>query len=149
MNAEDTARRCAETMFAKDTASKDMGIAIEVTEAGSANARMEIGAAMVNGLGVCHGGYIFALADTAFAFACNGYGRVTYAAAASIDFMRPARLGDRLLAKASEKYRGRSKGIYDVVVSDQDGRLVALFRGRSHATDELLMPSEQVHKPSL
>jgi acyl-CoA thioesterase len=149
MNAEDTARRCAEAMFAKDTASRDMGIAIEVSEAGSANARMEISAAMVNGLGVCHGGYIFALADTAFAFACNGYGRVTYAAAASIDFVRSARLGDRLLAEASEKYRGRSKGIYDVVVSDQEGRLVALFRGRSHATAEPLISSSRPNKPSL
>jgi acyl-CoA thioesterase len=133
------ARHCADTMFRRDKAAKDLGIVIDVTQAGSASATMEIKSGMVNGLGVCHGGYIFALADTAFAFACNGYDRVTYAAGASIEFMRPARLADRLLASASEQYRGRRTGIYDVIVTNQDEQCVALFRGRSHATEQPLI----------
>jgi phenylacetic acid degradation protein PaaD len=126
-------------MFAKDAASRELGITIEVREAGSARARMEISGTMVNGLGVCHGGYIFTLADSAFAFACNGYDRVTMAVGATIEFVRPARQGDRLLAEASERYRGRSSGVYDVTVNNQDGQLVALFRGRSRATEDSLI----------
>ncbi|MEX2123034.1 MAG: hydroxyphenylacetyl-CoA thioesterase PaaI [Woeseia sp.] len=142
MNTLEIAQRCAEVMFARDSASRALGISIEVSEVGSARARMEITPSMVNGFGVCHGGYIFTLADSAFAFACNGYDRVTLAAGATIDFVRSARLGDRLLAEASERYRGRSSGIYDVTVSNQDGRLVAQFRGRSHSTGDPVITGE-------
>jgi phenylacetic acid degradation protein PaaD len=122
-------------MFASDQASRDLGITVEVSEAGRARARMQVSDAMINGLGVCHGGYIFTLADTAFAFACNGYDRVTFAAGAAIEFVLPARLGDSLVAEASERYRGKRSGIYDVLVHNQDRHLVALFRGRSRATE--------------
>ena len=88
------------------------------------------------------GGYLFTLADTAFAFACNAYGQVTVAAGASIDFLRPVQVGDRLEAVACEQHRGRRRGIYDVVVRDQEGRKVAVFRGRAHATDRALSGSE-------
>lgn len=135
MSSRETAQRCADSMLARDTASRELGIAVEITEAGSARARMEVSGSMINGLGVCHGGYIFTLADSAFAFACNGYDRATFAAGATIEFLRSARLGDCLLADARERYRGRSSGIYDVSVSNQEGQLVALFRGRSHATE--------------
>jgi acyl-CoA thioesterase len=135
MNSRELAQSCADAMFARDEASRRLGITIEIVEAGSVRARMKISEAMVNGLGVCHGGYVFTLADSAFAFACNGYDRTTFAAGAAIDFLRPARLGDRLLAEATERYRGRTKGIYDVAVTNQDGQTVALFRGRSHATE--------------
>jgi acyl-CoA thioesterase len=140
MNSRETAKRCADAMFSRDVAARELGITIEVVEAGSARARMEVGRAMVNGHSVCHGGYIFTLADTAFAFACNGYDRVTFAAGATIDFLRPAHLGDRLLADATELYRGRKSGVYDVTVTNQEGETVALFRGRSLATDKPLIP---------
>lgn len=136
MSCPEVARRCADEMYAKDRASRDLGIAIEVSEGGSASARMDVTETMINGLGVCHGGYIFTLADTAFAFACNGYGQPTFAAGASIQFLRSARLGDALVAEARERYRGRRSGTYDVSVTNQEGKLVALFRGQSHATGD-------------
>jgi len=142
MSSLDVARRSANEMFAKDRASRDLGIAVEISEAGSASARMVVTERMINGLDVCHGGYIFTLADTAFAFACNGYGQVTFAAGASIQFVRSARLGDVLLAEAREQYRGRSSGTYDVRVTNQEGRIVALFRGQSRATGAPVVPGE-------
>ena len=135
MDSDEMARRCADSMFARDKASRDLGITVEVSEAGGARARMQVSDAMINGLGVCHGGYIFTLADSAFAFACNGYDRVTFAAGATIEFLLAARLGDSLVAEASESYRGKRSGIYDVAVHNQDGHLVALFRGRSRITE--------------
>lgn len=135
MNSGEIARRCADSMFARDSASRDLGITVEVSEAGRASARMPVSDSMINGLGVCHGGYIFTLADSAFAFACNGYDRVTFAASASIEFLLPARAGDLLVAEARQAYRGKRRGIYDVEVRNQEGRLVALFRGRSTTTD--------------
>lgn len=109
---------------------------VSVTEAGSAVASFEVRKNMVNGHDLCHGGYIFTLADSAFAFACNTYNRVTVAASASIEFLRPGRLGDKLVATASEVSRGGRTGIYDVTVTNQGGDVVAIFRGRSYATRE-------------
>lgn len=134
MNAIELARQCAERLYANDEASQALGIQIEIPAPGEAVARLEVTPSMVNGFGICHGGYLFTLADTAFAFACNAYGRVTLAAGASIDFLRPAHAGDRLEARAREQHRGRNHGIYDVIVSDQEGRAVAVFRGRAQAT---------------
>jgi acyl-CoA thioesterase len=133
------AQRCADAMWAKDAASQQLGIEIEVAGRGSVRATMDVSAGMINGHDVCHGGYVFTLADTAFAFACNAYDRVTLAAAASIDFLRPAKQGDRLTAAATERYRGRRTGIYDVVVTNQADEVVATFRGRSHATERALL----------
>jgi len=129
------AQTCCETMWKNDLASQDMGMSVEVTEPGSAEARFEVRRNMVNGYDICHGGYIFALADSAFAFACNTYNRVTVAASATIEFVRPARLGDKLLARATEGHRGGRTGIYDIVVTNQDDEIVAIFRGRSYATN--------------
>jgi len=136
-----TAKRCAEKMSASDHASKALGIEIEITEAGSATARMLVREDMVNGFDVCHGGLLFALADTAFAFACNAYNRVTVAGSASIEFLRPAMLGNALLAKATEDYRGRRSGYYTVRVENQDGEAVALFHGRCVSRDESVLDS--------
>ena len=113
--------------------------AVEVEEAGSAIARMTVRDDMVNGFDVCHGGLIFSLADTAFAFACNGYDAVTYASQADIEFVRPARLGDALVAVAREDYRGRKTGFYTVEVTNQDDQLVAMFRGRSAGTEDPIL----------
>lgn len=139
MKANETAIRCAEAMYANDAASKALGIRVDIPEAGRAIARMTVREDMVNGFDVCHGGLLFTLADTAFAFACNGYDNLTFAAAASIDFLRPARLGDELHAQAREDYRGAKSGFYTVEVRNEDDEVVAMFRGRSSSKGEALL----------
>ena len=140
MTDNEIAQQCYETMWSNDLASQDLGMAVTVTEPGSAEASFEIRKNMVNGHDLCHGGYIFTLADSAFAFACNTYDCVTVAASASIEFVRPARLGERLVAVAREVSRGGRTGIYDTTVTNQDGDVVAIFRGRSYSTREPLIP---------
>ncbi len=139
MDSTELAKRCAEAMYAQDAASKALGIGVDVREAGAAVAYMTVRADMVNGFGVCHGGLLFTLADTAFAFACNGYDDRTFAAAANIDFMRPALLGDELRALAREDYRGSKSGFYTVEVRNQSDEVVAIFRGRSASRGERLL----------
>lgn len=133
----------AAAMLEHDRASRALGITVDVSVAGAAVATVEVRDDMLNGFGVCHGGHLFALADTAFAFACNGYGEVTVAAGASIDFLRPAVAGDRLTATAKEQSRGGRTGVYDVSVRRQDGVEIALFRGRSHATRRPILSEDQ------
>lgn len=142
MNDMEIAQKCYATMWDNDPASREMGMAVKVTRPGCAEARFEVRKEMVNGHDICHGGFIFALADSAFAFACNTYDRITVAAGASIEFVRPARLGDRLTAIASETHRGGRTGIYDITVTNQDDVLVAIFRGRSYATREPILQSD-------
>ena len=125
------ARACADQMLADDRSSRSLGMQIRIIEPGLAEARMKVESSMVNGHDVCHGGFIFSVADSAFAFACNCYDEVTVAASASIDYIARARLGDELLATAREIHRGRRIGVYEVEVRNQDERLIALFRGRS------------------
>ncbi len=139
MDDLELARRCAERMQSNDAASRALDISIDIPAAGSAVARMRIRDDMLNGFDVCHGGLIFTLADTAFAFACNAYDRLTFAAAGGIDFIRPALLGDELEATASEEYRGAKNGFYTVEVRNQDDKLVAMFRGRSGITDKTIL----------
>jgi len=139
MDKTDLAKRCAETMYANDAASRALGIRVDVPSAGRANATMTVRADMVNGFDVCHGGLLFTLADTAFAFACNGYDDRTFAAAASIDFLRPAHLGDDLRAQAREDYRGSKSGFYTVEIRNQRDEVVAVFRGRSASRGEGLL----------
>ena len=133
------ARRCAAALMANDRSSQALGIEVHIPEAGGAVATMTVREDMVNGLDVMHGGLTFALADTAFAFACNSHDEQAFAAAAHIEFLRPARLGDALTARAREDYRGRRRGFYTVEVCNQQGELVALFRGRSASTGEPLL----------
>ncbi|HSD69507.1 MAG TPA: hydroxyphenylacetyl-CoA thioesterase PaaI [Woeseiaceae bacterium] len=133
------AKRCADRMFASDQASRELGIEISVAAPGRVSASMTVRASMLNGFAICHGGYIFTLADTAFAFACNAYDALTVAAGASIEFLCPAREGDRLRADADELSRSGRSGIYDVVVRNQDDTRIAVFRGRAHATGKRLL----------
>ena len=133
------AQACAEKMFANDPASRELGIVVNIPQPGQALAAMTVSASMINGHGICHGGYVFTLADTAFAFACNAYNRVSLAASASIDFLAPTQVNDRLVALAEERQRGRRSGTYDVSVKNQDGELVALFRGRSVSLNDRLL----------
>lgn len=133
-DADDVARRCAQTMFATDLTAQQLGIAVGDVTAGAATATMTVAEDMVNGHGTCHGGYVFLLADTAFAFACNTYDVVTVAATADIVFLRPAGPGERLVARAVERVRAGRSGIYDVTVSrERDGAVVAEFRGGSRS----------------
>jgi phenylacetic acid degradation protein PaaD len=138
MNALGKARKRADAMYANDAASKALGIGIEVLDAGAVVATMRVRDDMVNGFGICHGGLVFALADTAFAFACNAYDETCVAAAASIDFLRPAKAGDVLRAQAREDRLDGRDGYYSVEVFGPDGALVALFRGRSKAIQNSL-----------
>jgi acyl-CoA thioesterase len=149
MNDIAIAKKSRDAMWSNDLASQDLGIEVEVNAPGTSVARFEIRANMVNGHDICHGGYIFTLADTAFAFACNSYNRVTLAASGSIEFVRPGKLGDTLVAKAEEAHRGGRTGIYDVIVRNQDDALVAIFRGRSYATQQPLFESDtkDIEKP--
>ena len=131
----DIARAASAAMHTADHASRALGM--EVLEIGPGHARigMTVRRDMLNGHAVCHGGLLFTLADSAFAHACNSYNRVTLASAASIEFLRSAREGEVLTAQATERQRGRRSGVYDVEIRDARGELVALFRGRSIATD--------------
>jgi acyl-CoA thioesterase len=131
MTPEQLAAACAEAMYAADEASRRLGITIEGVAPGRATARMLVTGEMVNGHGICHGGYVFLLADTAFAFACNTYDAVTVAAGCDIVFVASARAGDELVAEAQERVRFGRSGVYDVTVSGKDGSPVAEFRGLS------------------
>ena len=143
MNDETTkqamAEQCAARMWANDRASRSLGMVIESITPGGATLSMSVREDMTNGHDICHGGHIFLLADSAFAFACNTYNRVSVAQAAKIDFVRPAVKGDLLRATAREIHRGARSGIYDVVVERADGKLIACFRGNSHSTDKQLI----------
>lgn len=136
------ARACAARMYADDKASQALGIEIEIPEPGSAIAKMKIREDMVNGFDICHGGLIFTLADTAFAFACNAYDDVTVAGGASIDFLRPVFRDDELQAVALEEHRGQRGGVYAVEVVNQNREFVALFRGRSVSRGQAMLEPE-------
>jgi acyl-CoA thioesterase len=124
------ARTAAHDMFDRDSASQALGIELVDAGDGAAVVRMTVTETMVNGHGMTHGGFVFLLADTAFACACNSYGPVTVAAGADVTFLRPSRAGDVLEARAAERSAGGRSGVYDVTVS-RDGDVIAEFRGRS------------------
>ena len=126
------AEAAARAMYDQDRASQALGMRILAVRPGHARLVMKVREDMVNGHQLCHGGLIFTLADSAFAFACNTYDAVTVASAASVEFLLPAGLGDELIATADERSRSKRTGVYDVAVHNQRGECVALFRGRSH-----------------
>ena len=126
-----SSRETIAQLYAADVAAQALGMAVAQSSSGRAAVTMTIAPSMANGYGVCHGGLIFALADTAFAYACNSNGGTHLAAHASIEFLAPARVGDVLTAEASEHWRGGRTGLTDVSVKDQEGRMIAIFRGRS------------------
>ena len=135
-DAQAIAERAAAAMFADDRASQSLGMRIVAIGPDECRIAMTVRADMVNGVGTCHGGILFTLADSAFAFACNSDGATTVAAGASIDFLSVARAGDELTATARALWRGRRAGLYDVSVVDQRGVVVATFRGRSYRLSE-------------
>ncbi len=132
MDANDLARACADAMYANDRASASLGMEIVEVTTGRAVMTMTVRDDMVNGHDICHGGLIFTLADSAFAFACNSQNMNTVAAGARVEFLAPARLGDCLSAVAEQVTQGSRTGVYDVVVTNQQDKTIALFRGNSH-----------------
>jgi acyl-CoA thioesterase len=131
-NDQEIADRAAQALFDGDRASQMLGMTIESCGPGRATVSMRVRPDMVNGHRICHGGLIFALADSAFAFACNSYGDNTVAAGAAIEFLAPGREGDLLRAIAQERWRAGKAGLYEIEVRNQRDETVALFRGRSH-----------------
>jgi acyl-CoA thioesterase len=130
--AQRLAELSAQTLYERDRASQALGMRLDAVRPGWARVVMTVRADMLNGHQLCHGGIVFALADSAFAFACNSYNESTVAAAAAIDFLAGAGAGDELTAEASELWRTRRNGIYEITVTNQRGERVALFRGRSY-----------------
>jgi acyl-CoA thioesterase len=136
---EALAKRVGEAMWARDSASQALGMTLEEVRPGYARLRMTVRADMLNGHRTCHGGLVFALADSAFAFACNSRDVVTVAAGCSIEFLAPSCEGDELVAVARERSLEGRNGVYDVDVTRADGSVVAAFRGRSAATRESVL----------
>lgn len=136
-----TAKQVAASMFAVDTATKDtMGMEILVCEPGRAVLRMPVQPLHLNGHQICHGGFIFTLADSTFAFACNSYNKAAVAAGCSIEFLKPAKLGDVLTSEGVEQTLSGRHGIYDIRVTNQHGDTVAMFRGKSAQIQGTVIP---------
>ena len=135
MDAGELARACAERMWAEDSASKGLGMELMSVEPGRAVLAMTVTDKMVNGHRICHGGFIFTLADSAFAFACNTYNQRTVAQHCSVTYINPGQLGDRLLARAVERQRTGRSGIYDITVTREGDTVIAEFRGHSRTIE--------------
>ena len=130
-DAQALAAAVGREMYANDHASRALGFVLEQIGPGYARMRMTVRQDMVNGHSICHGGIIFTLADSTFAFACNSHNHVTVAQGATIEFLAPGRLGDVLTAEGRERHSAGRTGVYDITVANQDGRTIALFRGKS------------------
>jgi acyl-CoA thioesterase len=129
--AQRLAEQVSEVLYRQDRTSQALGIRIGEVRPGYARLSMVVRPDMTNGHRIAHGGMVFTLADSAFAFACNSYNENTVAASASIDFLAPSYEGDELTAVATEVWRSGRSGIYEITVTDQKGARIALFRGRS------------------
>jgi len=144
LSPNDLARACADVMWKDDEASQALGMQIVDIRAGQATLSMTVRPHMVNGHRIAHGGFIFTLADSAFAFACNSHNERAVAAQGNITFIRPGKLGDTLIATAREVSRSGRSGIYDVRVTADDV-VIAEFRGHSRTIGGTLLPAEQIH----
>jgi acyl-CoA thioesterase len=140
LSPDDLARACAEAMWKEDDTSKGLGMEILEVKAGHATLAMTVRPDMVNGQRIAHGGFIFTLADSAFAFACNSHNERAVAAQCDISFIRPGKLGDRLVATAREISRSGRSGIYDVRVTVDD-TVIAEFRGHSRTIGGVWLPA--------
>lgn len=140
MTAQELAEASAQAMWNDDSASQRLDMQMTHVAPGQATLSMTIRPDMSNGQGNCHGGYIFALGDSAFAFACNSYNQITVAQHCSISYLIPGRIGDRLTAIATETHKAGRSGIYDVRITNQDGAHVAQFRGHSRTVKGTHIP---------
>lgn len=136
---EQLARACADAMWATDNASRALGMKIIDVGPGRAILTMTVADTMTNGHGMCHGGFIFTLADSAFAFACNSRNQNAVAQHCNVTYIRPGKRGDVLTAQAVERSRSGRSGIYDITVTGSDGKVVAEFRGHSRVIEGSLV----------
>ncbi len=137
---QELAEQTGRVMYERDPASQALGARLESVTPGGAVMSMTVRGDMLNGHKTCHGGFIFALADSTFAFACNSRNLVTVASGCTIDYLAPAFEGDRLTATAVEYSLAGRTGIYDVQVANQDGKQIAVFRGRSYRIKGNVIP---------
>lgn len=144
LGAQERAERSAEAMLKNDHATNHLGMSVERVEPGYAKIQMRVVKDMLNGHATCHGGFLFTLSDSAFAFACNSYNQVAVAASASIEFIAPAYIDDVLTAQAKVQMQGGRTGLYDVEITNQDNERIALFRGRSHRLKQTLFDETSV-----
>jgi acyl-CoA thioesterase len=142
MTAQQLAEASAKAMWAQDRASQGLDMKLEHVAPGEATLSMTITERMTNGHNNCHGGYIFTLADSAFAFACNAYNQLTVGHQAAITYIAPASVGDRLTATCRELQRKGRGGIYDVTVTNQNGDQIAEFRGHCRTVKGVHVPEE-------
>ena len=129
--AIELARRAADSMYGTDTCSKWLGMSLEDVRPGYARMRMPVRPEFLNGLGICHGGLMFTLADSTFAFACNSYNIPAVASGCAIEFLKPVKGGDVLVAEGQEQTLSGRHGVYDIKVTNSSGEIVAMFRGKS------------------
>jgi acyl-CoA thioesterase len=132
MDAQALAELAGKTMYERDPATQALGIALVEIRPGYARMTMTVRPDMLNGHQSCHGGYIFLLADSAFAFACNSHNFVTVGAGCTIDYVAPGHMGDVLSAEGIEQVVAGKTGVYDITVRNQGDKVIALFRGKSH-----------------
>jgi acyl-CoA thioesterase len=133
---------CAQELFRRDVATNHLGMQLLHAAPGESGVTMTVQDFMLQGHHTCHGGYLFSLADSAFAFACNTYNEATVAIGCSIEYVAPAYAGDVLTASAKERTRSGRTGNYDVDVHNQEGNLIALFRGKSYRVRGPVLPGE-------
>ena len=143
LNPEALAIACSDAMHSTDYCAQALDIRLIKTRPGYAEMQMTVRKDMSNGHGTCHGGMIFALADTAFAHSCNNANKNAVAAGCSIEYMAPAIVGDTLTASSQERSRSGRTGVYDVTINNQHGALLALFRGKSHQIKGSLIPETE------
>jgi len=141
-DAQAIAQATAQHMYAQDKATQGLGITLLDIHPGRARMQMTVRSEMLNGHGMCHGGFIFTFADSSFAFACNSYNVQTVAAGCSIEFLAPAFEGEVLTASATEQSKSGKTGIYDVVVTNAEGKKIALMRGKSHQLKGDVIPTQ-------
>lgn len=132
LSDQDRAERSVKALLQDDAATQGLGMQVLAVEPGSTRLKMCVTQHMLNGFSTCHGGYIFTLGDSAFGVACNSFNQMAVASSAGIEFLAPAYLNDELIAEANVKSQGRKTGLYDVVITNQNNKTIALFRGRSH-----------------
>ncbi|MCY4360749.1 MAG: hydroxyphenylacetyl-CoA thioesterase PaaI [Gammaproteobacteria bacterium] len=147
LTGDELARACVDAMYSRDAASKSIGIAIAEVREGFARLTMQITAGMLNGHGICHGGFIFTLADTAFACACNTRNDSNLAQKCSIEYKRPGEAGDQLTATAEQLSQEGRYGVYEVRVTNQDDNLIALFEGQSCRVKGKLLEAQDKSRP--
>ncbi|MEH6527861.1 MAG: hydroxyphenylacetyl-CoA thioesterase PaaI [Sneathiella sp.] len=140
LTPEYVAKTVAETMYRKDTAAQHLGIALKDIGPGRAVMTMRVTGSMLNGHNICHGGFVFTLADTAFAYACNAYNQNAVAQSAQINFLKAVSPDSLLTATAEEQSRTGRTGLYDITVTNEQGIVVALFRGNSHTIKGQMIP---------